>query len=62
MTSLAARLAPGIDRARCLRPGVMLCAVIAMAATFVTAHYGGPLFLFALLFGTTFHGYISQLV
>ena len=55
MSSLVARLSPGLERARCLRPGVMLCAVIAMAATFVTAHYGGPLFLFALLFGTTFH-------
>lgn len=52
---LAARIAPVLHAGRGLGSGVMLCAVIAMASTFVTAHYGGPLFLFALLFGTTFH-------
>lgn len=55
MSMLAARLAAGLDRVRGRCAGVMLCVVIAMAATFVTAHYGGPLFLFALVFGTTFH-------
>jgi len=49
------RIPPALHTARGLSSGVMLCAVIAMASTFVTAHYGGPLFLFALLFGTTFH-------
>ena len=36
-------------------PGVMLCAVIAVAATFVSEHYGGPQFLYALLIGIAFH-------
>ncbi|PLX72381.1 MAG: putative sulfate exporter family transporter [Azoarcus sp.] len=35
--------------------GVMLCAVIAVAATFVSEHYGGPQFLYALLIGIAFH-------
>jgi uncharacterized integral membrane protein (TIGR00698 family) len=32
-------------------PGVALCGVIALAATFVSRQYGGPLFLYALLLG-----------
>ena len=36
-------------------PGVMLCAVIAITATFVSEHYGGPQFLYALLIGIAFH-------
>ena len=36
-------------------PGIMLCAVIAVAATFVSEHYGGPQFLYALLIGIAFH-------
>lgn len=36
-------------------PGFMLCAVIAVAATFVSEHYGGPQFLYALLIGIAFH-------
>ncbi|HXG28362.1 MAG TPA: putative sulfate exporter family transporter [Nevskiales bacterium] len=40
---------------RTLMPGFMLCAVIAVAATFVSEHYGGPQFLYALLLGIAFH-------
>ncbi|WP_414635660.1 YeiH family protein [Aromatoleum sp.] len=40
---------------RVLMPGFMLCAVIATAATFISEHYGGPQFLYALLMGIAFH-------
>jgi uncharacterized integral membrane protein (TIGR00698 family) len=40
---------------RVLMPGFMLCAVIAVAATFISEHYGGPQFLYALLMGIAFH-------
>lgn len=36
-------------------PGVLLCAVIAMAASFVARLHGGPQLLYALLFGVAFH-------
>ena len=36
-------------------PGVMLATVIAVAASFVSEHYGGPKFLYALLIGIAFH-------
>ncbi len=36
-------------------PGVLLCAMIAMAATFLAEHYGGPQLLYALLIGLSFH-------
>lgn len=36
-------------------PGLLLCAVIALAATFLAAHYGGPQLLYALLIGLAFH-------
>jgi uncharacterized membrane protein YadS len=32
-----------------------MAVVLALAATFVSEHYGGPQFLFALLFGMAFH-------
>jgi uncharacterized integral membrane protein (TIGR00698 family) len=38
-------------RARSLFPGVMACAVVAAAATFLGSHYGAPVLLFALLLG-----------
>ena len=37
--------------ARTLFPGVMACAVVAAAATFLGQHYGAPVLLFALLLG-----------
>lgn len=42
-------------RVRGLRNGVLLCGVIALAATFVAEHYGGPQLLYALLIGLAFH-------
>jgi uncharacterized integral membrane protein (TIGR00698 family) len=38
-----------------LAPGVMLCATIAAAASFLSEHYGGPAMLFALLIGIAFN-------
>lgn len=39
------------DRMRRLFPGVLACAVVAAAATFLSEHYGAPVMLFALLLG-----------
>lgn len=39
------------QRAQALLPGVMLCAIIALASQFVSEHYGAPAMLLALLFG-----------
>lgn len=36
-------------------PGVLVCLVIALAATFISEHYGGPQLLYALLIGLAFH-------
>jgi uncharacterized integral membrane protein (TIGR00698 family) len=36
-------------------PGVLLCVMIALAATFLAEHYGGPQLLYALLIGLSFH-------
>ncbi|MGH8856479.1 MAG: YeiH family protein [Polaromonas sp.] len=41
-------------------PGVMTCAVVALAATFLSEHYGGPQLLYALLIGLAFHFLISH--
>jgi uncharacterized integral membrane protein (TIGR00698 family) len=38
-------------RLRALFPGVLACAVVAAAATFLGQHYGAPVLLFALLLG-----------
>jgi uncharacterized integral membrane protein (TIGR00698 family) len=38
-------------QARTLFPGVLACAVVAAAATFLSEHYGAPVMLFALLLG-----------
>ena len=37
--------------ARSIAPGLMICLTVALAATFLSEHYGGPQFLYALLFG-----------
>lgn len=42
-----------------LAPGVLMCATIAAAASFLSEHYGGPAMLFALLLGIAFH-FLSQ--
>jgi uncharacterized integral membrane protein (TIGR00698 family) len=36
-------------------PGVLLCAAIALVATFLAQNYGGPQLLYALLIGLAFH-------
>lgn len=36
-------------------PGTLVCVVIALAASFVSEHYGGPQLLYALLMGLAFH-------
>jgi uncharacterized integral membrane protein (TIGR00698 family) len=41
----------GPERLRTLFPGVMACAVVAAAASFLGEHYGAPVLLFALLLG-----------
>jgi uncharacterized integral membrane protein (TIGR00698 family) len=43
--------ASGRERARALFPGVLACAVVAAASTFLGEHYGAPVMLFALLLG-----------
>ena len=40
---------------RHLAPGVLISATIAMAATFISDHHGGPTLLYALLVGIAFH-------
>lgn len=45
------RLARWRDTAHRQWPGLCLCAVVALAATFVSEHYGGPQLLYALLIG-----------
>lgn len=41
-------------------PGAMVCVVIALAATFLSEHYGGPQLLYALLIGLAFHFLITH--
>ncbi|MBL4739892.1 MAG: putative sulfate exporter family transporter [Sneathiella sp.] len=41
--------------AKAIFPGILACLTIAMAATFLNEHYGGPVMLFALLLGMAFH-------
>ena len=49
MTALSATAGPA--QARTLFPGVLACAVVAVASTFLGEHYGAPVMLFALLLG-----------
>jgi uncharacterized integral membrane protein (TIGR00698 family) len=53
--SLLAQAPPLVDRARAFWPGMALPALIALAATFISEHYGGPQLLYALLLGLAFH-------
>lgn len=46
---------PLLSRLTASLPGTMLCMVIALAATFLSEHYGGPQLLYALLIGLAFH-------
>lgn len=42
-------------RARALFAGSLICVVVALAATFVSEHFGGPQLLYALLMGLSLH-------
>ncbi len=44
-------LGPAAAQAAALWPGLLVCAVIALAATFIAEHQGGPQLLYALLIG-----------
>lgn len=43
------------DQAAQFAPGLFLCVTVAMAATFLSQHYGAPVMLFALLLGMAFN-------
>jgi uncharacterized integral membrane protein (TIGR00698 family) len=49
-----------LARTRQSVPGILVCAVIALAATFLSEHYGGPQLLYALLIGLAFHFLIGH--
>ena len=53
MNTLTMRAGEVQSQARRLFPGVLACAVVAAAATFLSEHYGAPVMLFALLLGMT---------
>ena len=36
-------------------PGVLVCLVISLVATFISEHYSGPQLLYALFIGLSFH-------
>jgi uncharacterized integral membrane protein (TIGR00698 family) len=40
-------------------PGILICMVIALSATFLSEHYGGPQLLYSLLLGLSLH-FLSQ--
>jgi uncharacterized integral membrane protein (TIGR00698 family) len=40
-------------------PGFLICTIIALSATFLSEHYGGPQLLYALLIGLSLH-FLSQ--
>lgn len=41
-------------------PGVLICTLIALSATFLSEHYGGPQLLYALLLGLALHFLYAQ--
>ena len=66
MTEIAERKPSLIDRAagavstlQSYFPGALASLIIAIAATFLSEHYGGPVMLFALLLGMAFY-FLSQ--
>jgi uncharacterized integral membrane protein (TIGR00698 family) len=58
-TGFAARGAGALAVAQLYFPGVLASLLIAIAATFLSEHYGGPVMLFALLLGMAFY-FLSQ--
>jgi len=57
--SLISRCTSAWAVARGYLPGVLVSVIIAVAATFLSEHYGGPVMLFALLLGMAFY-FLSQ--
>src|SRR5437868_13317118 len=55
MRALMLRLGPAWRAWGASAPGLALCALIALAASFVAGLHGGPRMLYALLFGTALH-------
>lgn len=55
MTALSDRIQQARAAAAPLMPGLLLCATIAAAASFLGEHYAAPAMLFALLLGMAFH-------
>ncbi len=53
--SIVSDIATAPSLARRMFPGFATCLALAMAATFISDHYGGPTLLFALLFGMALH-------
>lgn len=56
---MAARIRDWLASGRTAFPGLFACIVAAMAARFLSDHYGAPVMLFALLLGIAFH-FLSQ--
>ncbi len=48
-----------VQRARALAPGLLLAITIALASLFISTRYGGPVMLYALLFGIAF-GFLGE--
>lgn len=46
---------PPLEKVRRLAPGVMFSLLVAIAASFISEHYGAPVMLMALLLGIAFH-------
>lgn len=57
--SLVKRSLGAFGAAKFYLPGVLVSLIIAIAATFLSEHYGGPVMLFALLLGMAFY-FLSQ--
>jgi uncharacterized integral membrane protein (TIGR00698 family) len=57
--SIGSRSLGAVAVAREYFPGVLVSVIVAIAATFLSEHYGGPVMLFALLLGMAFY-FLSQ--
>src|SRR5262245_52694970 len=51
MSTLVQYRTDWLSSSRAMFPGVMVCVVLAVAATFLSQHYGAPVMLLALLIG-----------
>jgi len=58
-STLIVRGTNAVAAVRTYFPGVLVSAIIAVAAIFLSEHYGGPVMLFALLLGMAFY-FLSQ--